>query len=184
MMRCRCVLRLVDDVANHRATPIDEARVLEHVASCPACRKALADAEAYTALVGCVPPTAPLNNGFTSATLARIEASRLRPSYWRGLRDRVSAPALGGAALVAAACVALILAAPASFHRSIGTGASIAVESSPMMVASATVEPMGRLQSLSSDGASDDGHDPFADHAVAQLSRAGAGHYMLTGLGL
>lgn len=184
MMRCRCVLRLVDDVANHRATPIDETRVLEHAASCPACRKALADAEAYAALVGCVPPTVPLDNGFTSATLARIEASGLRPSYWHGIRDRISAPALGGAALVAAACVALILAAPASFHRSVGTGASIAAESSPIMVASASIEPMGRLQSLNTDAASDDGYDPFADPAVAQLSRAGAGHYMLTGLGL
>lgn len=184
MMDCRQIRRSVDDVASHRATLIEESHVREHARSCASCQDALAEAEAYAALLGCVPPTRSLDEGFTRATVDRIDASGLRPSYWHGLRDRLTMPAVGGAALAAAACVALILAAPGGFHRSAGTGAAIAVESSPAVVASASVGDMKGLRRLDMTPAPDEDLDPFADGAVTELSRAGASHYMLTGLGL
>lgn len=184
-MACRYNRRMVDSVASQRATPAEEHRVRQHAQVCPSCARALAEAEAYASLLRCInEPEAP-DEAFTRATMSRIRHAGVQPTRWPGLLGRVSVPTLGGVALAAAACVALVLAAPGGLRLPSGSGSSSsAVESSPVVVAVAPAEALHGLRSLEARSNVDDTSDPFADGAVMDLSRAGAGHYMLTGLGL
>jgi anti-sigma factor RsiW len=183
-MTCERIRAMIDDVARDRATEPERAAVAEHVSECPSCARSLEEARALASLVSLTAPRTGLDDSFTRATLSRIQSEKVRPSVWSRIAGRVSAPALGGVALAAAACLVLVLASPTGFRHHSGTGSSVGVESAPPVAEASADEDLNALESLDLAQAADEEADPFVDSAVVELSRAGASRYMVAGLGL